>query len=154
MACINSSIHLIIAGDTGKESFDKYQNLIDKLGISERIILDINYVSDSKRELYFKAVDAMVLPYEKIFQSGVLLMAMSYGLPVVASDIPPFKEVIEHNKNGLLFESLNAKDLAQKINDLFEDNGSLHEFSKSAIETINTTFSWDEIAANYKHLLS
>jgi glycosyltransferase involved in cell wall biosynthesis len=154
MACINSSIHLIIAGDTGKESFDKYQNLIDKLGISERIILDINYVSDSKRELYFKAVDAMVLPYEKIFQSGVLLMAMSYGLPVVASDIPPFKEVIEHNKNGLLFESLNAKDLALKINDLFEDNGSLHEFSKSAIETINTTFSWDEIAANYKHLLS
>jgi glycosyltransferase involved in cell wall biosynthesis len=154
MACISSSIHLIIAGDTGKESFDKYQNLIDKLGISERIILDINYVSDSKRELYFKAVDAMVLPYEKIFQSGVLLMAMSYGLPVVASDIPPFKEVIEHNKNGLLFESLNAKDLAQKINDLFEDNGSLHEFSKSAIETINTTFSWDEIAANYKHLLS
>ena len=154
MACINSSIHLIIAGDTGKESFDKYQNLINKLGISERVILDINYVSDSKRELYFKAVDAMVLPYEKIFQSGVLLMAMSYGLPVLASDIPPFKEVIEHNKNGLLFESLNAKDLAQKINDLFEDNGSLHEFSKSAIETINTTFSWDEIAANYKHLLS
>jgi glycosyltransferase involved in cell wall biosynthesis len=154
MACINSSIHLIIAGDTGKESFDKYQNLIDKLGISERIILDINYVSDSKRELYFKAADAMVLPYEIIFQSGVLLMAMSYGLPVVASDIPPFKEVIEHNKNGLLFESLNAKDLAHKINTLFEDKGSVHGFSKSAIETINTTFSWDEIAANYKQLLS
>jgi glycosyltransferase involved in cell wall biosynthesis len=154
MSGINSSIHLIIAGDTGKESFDKYQNLINKLGISERVILDINYVSDSKRELYFKAADAMVLPYEIIFQSGVLLMAMSYGLPVVASDIPPFKEVIEHNKNGLLFESLNAKDLAHKINTLFEDKGSVHGFSKSAIETINTTFSWDEIAANYKQLLS
>ena len=72
----------------------------------------------------------------------------------LAQSNSPFKEVIDHNKNGMLFESLNAKDLAHMINTLFEDNVSVHEFSKSAIETINTTFSWDEIAANYKQLLS
>ena len=35
-------------------------------------------------------------------------MSMSYGLPVVASQIPSFEEVIEDGKNGLLFEKGNA----------------------------------------------
>ncbi|MBL6657914.1 MAG: glycosyltransferase family 4 protein [Flavobacteriales bacterium] len=151
---VNPNVRLIIAGDTGKENFEKYQKIIDELNISQRLILDINYISDARRELYFKAVDAMILPYEIIFQSGVLLMAMSYGLPVVASNITPFEEVVEHNKNGLLFESLSIDDLADKINSLFDGKKSINTYSKSALETMNSSFSWNQIAASYKSLLS
>lgn len=154
MQKVNPRVRLIIAGDKGKENFEEYQKLINDLGMGGRIDLDINFVSDSKRELYFKASDAMILPYEIIFQSGVLLMSMSYGLPVVASNITPFAEVIEHKKNGLLFESQNADDLADKINILLEDKSSLQQYSKASIDTINTSFSWVEIAASYKKLLS
>ncbi|MDB2415668.1 glycosyltransferase family 4 protein [bacterium] len=154
MTFLKPKIHLIIAGETGKENFEKYQQRIDELNIADRIVLDLNYISDSKRELYFKAADAMILPYEIIFQSGVLLMSMSYGLPVVASKITPFEEVVEHEKNGLLFESLNANDLANKINGLFDDSKSILKYSKASVDTMKTTFSWTEIAAAYKRLLS
>jgi hypothetical protein len=55
------------------------KKMIDEFDLSHRIVQDINYISEEKREFYFKAVDSLVLPYELIFQSGVLLMALSYG---------------------------------------------------------------------------
>jgi len=75
MPQIDSSIHLIIAGHSGKEDFSQYQEIIDELNLTDRLVLDVNYISEKKRELYFKATDSLVLPYELIFQSGVLLMA-------------------------------------------------------------------------------
>jgi glycosyltransferase involved in cell wall biosynthesis len=36
--------------------------------------------------LYFKASDVLTLPYTSLSQSGVLLLAYSFGLPVIAAD--------------------------------------------------------------------
>lgn len=150
---IDASVHLIIAGHTGKEDFGHYQSIIDELNLSDRIVLDINYITEEKRELYFKATDTMALPYELIFQSGVLLMALSYGIPVVATRIPPFEEVLKDGESGLLFESDNQVDLAQKFNSLLNDKELLNNMPQKAIDHMKTTFSWHDIAANYVKLL-
>ena len=153
MPHIDESVHLIIAGHTGKEDFRKYQAIIDEHNLSQRIVLDINYITEEKRELYFKATDAMTLPYELIFQSGVLLMALSYAIPVVASKIPPFEEVINDGKSGLLFEKGNADDLANKLNTLLNNKELMNEMPEKAISHMKTDFSWDNIAADYVRLL-
>ena len=36
--------------------------------------------------LFFKAADVLVLPYRHIYQSGVLFLGYSFGLPVLAAD--------------------------------------------------------------------
>ena len=153
MPNIDSSIHLIIAGHSGKDDFNKYQSIIDELDLSSRLVLDINYISEEKRELYFKAVDCLALPYELIFQSGVLLMSMSYGLPVVASQIPSFEEVIEDGKNGLLFEKGNVDDLAKQLNALMNNKNLMNEIPHNAISNMKENYCWDSIAKGYVELI-
>ncbi|MBJ60187.1 MAG: hypothetical protein CMP64_06385 [Flavobacteriales bacterium] len=149
MPYIDSSIKLIVAGHSGKDKFENYQSIIDELELSSRMILDINFISEEKRELYFKATNCVVLPYDFIFQSGVLLMSMSYGLPVVASRIPPFEEIIDDGINGILFEKDNIKALAKKINHLMGDKNLLNQIPQKAINHMTNNYSWDYIAMDY-----
>lgn len=47
--------------------------------------------------------------------------AMNHSLPIIASNMAGFPEVVTHEKNGLLFEVGNAKDLASKIQFLWDN---------------------------------
>ena len=95
----------------------------------------------------------MILPYDTIFQSGVLLMSMSYGIAVIASDIKPFTEIIEPTQNGLLFERGNSTDLAQKINLMMSNKSIRERCSKQSVECMKQLFSWDDIARDYVDIL-
>lgn len=149
MQAVNEPIKLIVAGKVWKDNFDHYQNIINRNNLEERVILDIQFISDEKRELYFKAVDLIVLPYEEIYQSGVLLMSMSYSMASVVSNIPPFKEIIEDGKNGYFFEKNNPTSLAQVINQVFTNPAKLEAVKKEALKTMLDHYSWDEIAKKY-----
>lgn len=115
----DACIKLTIAGKPWKDSFDNYQSIIDELDLSKRVRLHIRYIEDAERDLFFKAADLVIIPYYEIYQSGVLLMAMSYGVPVLASNLRPNAEIINHLENGLLFESGSIHDLAESINYFF-----------------------------------
>jgi len=80
-----------------------------------RILLMNRYIRDEERDSLFKACDAVVLPYHRIYNSGVLLMALSYGRLVIASDLPANREILEHPGLGLLFATGQASDLSEQI---------------------------------------
>jgi len=108
---------------------------------------------DEERELLFFAADVNVLPYRVIYQSGVLLMAMSHGLPVIASDLPANKEIITHGKSGLLFCSEDAEDLAEKVECFFQGVETQEKLATSALETIKNDYAWRGIAEDYLKML-
>ena len=81
-------------------------------------------------------------------------MAMSYGLAPITSNIDSFKEVIRQKSNGLMFESLNSEDLAQKINLLTTNQLLLEQIKKGALNSIASEFSWVNIAGQYKKTLN
>jgi len=54
-------------------------------------------------EHYYRACDLLLLPSSREGQPNVLMEMMSCGNPVVASDIPGIRELLEHRANGLLF---------------------------------------------------
>ena len=56
-------------------------------GVRDRVIERIEYVPDEETELYFKAADVLVLPYTRVFQSGVIFLGYSFGLPAIAADV-------------------------------------------------------------------
>lgn len=80
-----------------------------------RIRLMNRYIRDEERDSLFKACDAVVLPYHRIYNSGVLMMALSYGKLVIASDLPANREILEHPGLGLLFATGQASDLSEQI---------------------------------------
>lgn len=150
---IDDNIKLIIAGKPWKDDFAYYQQIIDDLELNERVIKFIHYISDDMRENLFRAANAIIIPYKRIYMSGVLLMAMSYGLPVIASDLIPFKEIIKDGHNGMLFISQNIISLANKVNELLINDGLNKKIIANAIRTIREDYSWDDIAKEYKILL-
>ncbi|OQK17904.1 hypothetical protein AU255_08595 [Methyloprofundus sedimenti] len=153
MCKIPDDIKLIIAGKPWRGDFTRYGQQIESLGLTNRIVKMIRFIEDDEREKLFFSSDVNILPYRVIFQSGVLLMAMSHGLPVIASDLPANKEIITHKENGMLFESGDADDLARQIKTFFETGHLAGDIGKKALETIEKDYSWGKIATQYLRLL-
>lgn len=113
---------LIIAGQQ-KKGHEKYwqsiRQRIDQAPCKEQILKRIEFIPDSEVELYFKAADIAVLPYTEIFQSGVLFMAYSYGLPVIATDVGSFSNDVVEGLTGFICRPRDPTDLAATIQRFF-----------------------------------
>ena len=80
--------------------------------------------------------DLFILPSRFEGLSIALLEAMGAKLPLIASNISGSAELIEHGKNGLLFESENHLDLAEKIMYLYEHRDEMKRLAQNAYEYV------------------
>lgn len=112
---------LILAGrpDNCESYWNDLRAEIDQLLPNTHIVLNCGYVPDADVEVYFKAADALVLPYRDIYQSGVLFLGQSFGLPVLATDVGSLRSDIEEGWNGFLFRSEDGEDLARTVERYF-----------------------------------
>jgi len=112
-----------------------------------RVLLRAEFIPDEETEVYFKAADVLVLPYRDIYQSGVLFLSLSFGLPVVAADVGSLKDDIVEGETGFVFRPEDPVDLANSIeryfaSDLYADlNSRRQEIRDYATER----HSWDQI---------
>lgn len=112
---------LIIAGRP--KNCERYWNTIRE-AIREdvrsgRILLREDYIPDEETEVYFKAADVLALPYRHIYQSGVLLLGYSFGLPVLAADVGSLKNEVVAGKTGFVIRPEDPVDLARAIERYF-----------------------------------
>ena len=112
---------LIIAGSP--ENCERYWRTIRE-AIREdvqsgRVVLRAEFIPDDETEVYFKAADVLVLPYRDIYQSGVLFLGHSFGLPVLAADVGSLKDEIVEGKTGFIFRPEDPVDLAKAIERYF-----------------------------------
>jgi glycosyltransferase involved in cell wall biosynthesis len=88
-------------------------------GAAERIVQNIEYIADEEIEVYFKAGDVLVQPYTHIFQSGVLILGFSFGIPVIAADVGSLKEDVIEGRTGFIFPPRNATSLEMTVEKFF-----------------------------------
>lgn len=92
---------LLIVG----EIWEDHKELLDQIEASpysERITVVDEYIPDDKVNVYFSAADVVVLPYLRASQSGIAHIAMSFGKPVVVSEVGGLKESMA-NYEGTFF---------------------------------------------------
>lgn len=123
LASRDGRYRLVIAGEIKKGSGEAYlqklRAIIERDGTGARILQRIEHIPDEDMELYLKAADVLVLPYKDIFQSGVLFLAYTFGLPVIATDIGSFREEIVEGKTGFICKPADPQDMAQVIENYF-----------------------------------
>ena len=100
---------LIVAGDPGRLAPDRRDQLetrANSLGVLHRF----EYIPFSDVARYFGAADVLAMPYRHVSQSGVLYLALSLGVPVIATRVGALPEVLRDGVNALLVppESPNA----------------------------------------------
>ncbi len=110
-----------------------------------RILLKAEYISDEETEVYFKAADVLALPYRYIYQSGVLFLGYSFGLPVLAADVGSLKEEIIEGETGFVFKPEDPADLARAIDRYFSSDlfASLSSRRQKIEEFATRHHSWD-----------
>jgi len=102
--------------------------------------------------LYYGAADLVVLPYLRIYQSGVVLMAMSYGKAVLVSDIPGMLEVVQDQETGFVFRSGDVDDLVQRICTIFANQPIMESVAKRGLRLMEEKYDWAVIGKKTKDL--
>ncbi|MEZ5329495.1 MAG: glycosyltransferase family 4 protein [Verrucomicrobiales bacterium] len=117
LAAAETDLRLVIAGRPkfGESYWDEIEARIEASPFAERVVRRIEYVPDEETEVFFKAADALVLPYTHIFQSGVLFLGYNFGLPVIATDVGALKDDIVIGETGFVCRPQDAADLADSI---------------------------------------
>lgn len=149
---VHPELILLIAGKPWKSDFKEYEARIISLGLGANCISHIGYVPDEKVPLYYSAADMVVLPYRRIYQSGVVLMAMSYGKAVLVSDLPGMTEIVNDGQNGLVFRQGDGLDLVEKLSAGFSDYSKLYVLAKNGFEHVRTHFDWNLIGEKTKKI--
>ncbi len=78
-----------------------------------------------------------------------VLEAASCGCPIIASDVGGTKEIIQHGRNGLLFNSKNTGQLSSMIRSLLDNSQARLQYGAHAMETVESKYDWDMIASQY-----
>lgn len=141
------NVYLVIAGNLWKDDFEPYQKIIDKVGLTtENLKLDIRFVPDDEVPFYYSACDVAVLPYIDVYQSGVIQLAYAYKKAVVATAIPPFMEIVENRKTGLLCQPNDSDGLYSALCEAVENTENLNVWGMAGYEKIERMYSWEKIA--------
>jgi len=114
---------------------------------SGRLLLKADFIPDKETEIYFKAADVAVLPYRHIYQSGVLFLAHSFGLPVIVADVGSLKDDIIEGTTGFVFAPEDPVDLAKAIERYFASDlyANLNSRRQQIRNYATERHSWDVV---------
>jgi glycosyltransferase involved in cell wall biosynthesis len=147
----NMDLRIVIAGKVKKGHEDywaKIQSVINTNGNATKVLQRIEHIPDEDVEVYFKAADVLVLPYNQIFQSGVPFLAYNFGLPVIATDVGSLREDILEGKTGYICKPQDPADLAERVKIFFESElfRQLERYRIEIQKFANDRYSWSRVA--------
>lgn len=112
-----------------------------------------SFVPPQQIPSYYTIADVFVTPSIGKEAFGLVnIEAMACGLPVVAHNAGGISETVEHNKTGYLSQSGDVQALADNITRLLIDHKKCEAFGKAGRRKVETHFTWENVAANYKDL--
>ena len=135
------NVRATIAG--AGNDLERYRNEIVK---DDRILLIDRYISPGEIPGIFKRSNIVVLPYADATQSGIAAMALTYGKPIIASDVGSVEEMVTHGVNGYLVPPRDPKALAQAIRQLLSNDAKMLEFARNSLKRAQNELSWPVIA--------
>jgi glycosyltransferase involved in cell wall biosynthesis len=104
------NLHLLIFGDGSQK--DNLVHLADKLDLNS----DIDFLGYLKEvQALYKFFDIVLFTSDWEGMPLTLWEAMANGVPVVAPDVGGFKEILEENNCGLIYEPANMKDAEEQL---------------------------------------
>ena len=136
------STRLLIVG----EAWEDQESLVraEESPNREKISLVNRYIGDSEIPLYFSAADMVALPYTRASQSGVAHIAMSYGLPIIATKVGGLEEGLHDYAGAFFIPPNNPEDLQRALIRNIERKGSFAPPKNLA---------WSEIGRQWTSLL-
>jgi len=116
------------------------------------VLWDLRYIPAGELPLYFSACDLVVLPYERVYQSGVLQLAFAFARPVVVTEVGGLPEVVKQGETGLIVPPRDEKALARAILHLLSNPDLACRMGRRGLLEAETLYDWGHIAATVEEL--
>jgi len=129
-------VNIILAGDGDLEKV-KYE--INKKIYKDNIKL-LGWINKDEREELLKNTGIFVLPSYNEGMPMAILEAMSYGIPLVVSNVGDIPSVVNNKKNGYLINAGDKQDLERKILQLLNNNNLRQQISENNYRKIYNSF--------------
>lgn len=139
---------LIIAGEyyNGRE---RYETLIERLGIGEDVLQFTYFIDDADVGKFFSAADLVVQPYRTATQSGVTQVAYYFDVPMIVTNVGGLREIVPDGEVGFVVDPDPAS-IAAAIG-RFYTGGHAASF-RANILRYRERFSWEQMAENFIRL--
>ncbi|MFK4391704.1 glycosyl transferase [Bacillus sp. AFS026049] len=133
---IDSKYKFVLAGDG---EVDKVKKRINDLNLNDLFIVP-GWISDENKieEIYRNSI-IYVLPSYNEGMPMSILEAMSYGLPIVSTNVGSIASVVEKN-NGIIINPGDIDGIVKSIIDLLNNPKELEQISRNNIEKIGNNY--------------
>jgi len=145
-------VHVLITGDGNDEAALRAR--VTQRGLDRHVTFTGRIAHEEVSHAY-AACDAMVYP-RRLTETTRLttplkpLEAMALGKAVLASDLPPFRELVTPGVTGLLFGAGQRDDLISKTLELLEDPALRLRLGAAAREWVTRERQWPTVVAPYR----
>jgi glycosyltransferase involved in cell wall biosynthesis len=142
---------LTIVGDGPMRG--KVLQLIAALG-QERSVRLLGGVPQTDLPDIYRRAALAVFPYSDQEGFGLVVVeAMGCGCPVIASDLPAIREIIEPGVTGILTPPRDSAALADAIRQCLADAALRSRLATTALDSVRNQFDWPSIAARYSQTI-
>lgn len=135
----------------GSGDFTKYNSRFSEIKNSNLIN---RFVEDEEVESVFTGKNLVcVCPYIDATQSGVVLLAYDYGIPVIATKTGGLEEQVFNEETGYLIEPKNVEELFKKM-ELFIKEPKIINHMQNNIKDYLNCIGWDKSAETLMQIIS
>jgi glycosyltransferase involved in cell wall biosynthesis len=144
---------LIIAGEPCNKEMD---NLVrEKIDDDDHINFIPEFVPDNKVQVYMQASDVVVFAYREILTSGGVILAMSFGKPILAPAMNCISDMLD-DRGSFLYKTKNEDGLLIAMSKSVESEKRLNEMGRHNLH-LAKQLDWNETAEHtyklYKQVL-
>jgi PEP-CTERM/exosortase A-associated glycosyltransferase len=145
-------IRVLLVGGGPQESNLRQQ--ADKLGLND-VIIFTGRVPHKDVSRYYDLINVLAYPRHPMRLTELVtplkpLEAMAQGQLFVASDVGGHKELVEHNKTGILFRAGDRDSLTQALLNLLNDRHRWPELKANGRQFVENVRNWQSSVANYR----
>ena len=139
---VDRKVTLLVAGECYEDPA-RYTDMIDSLGLKDRVVLRNEFIPTADMPVYFSAADMVVLPYRSASQSGVTQVAYHYDCPMLVTDVGGLAEFVPDGKAGYVTPPT-PKAMADAVEDFYLNDRS--ETLRAGVRETKAGFRWERFA--------
>ncbi len=144
----NSTLELIVAGEFYEDE-QPYLNLVEGLGISNKVHFFNHFIPSDEVNQYFAVADLVVQPYKHATQSGITQIAYHFEKPMIVTRVGGLPEIVKDGFSGYVAEP-EPKSIAEAIEKWLSTKKAI-DFEAN-VSKEKERFSWKAFVGEIKEL--
>lgn len=148
---INTPFKILIVGSGPDE--EKLKELSVQLKLEDKVTF-VGFIEHKDLVNYYYASDVFVRPSLSEGLGNVFLEAMATGLPVIGTPIGGIPDFLKDQITGLFCGVGNPESIAEKIEEILENNALREKIIKNGMQLVQTEYTWDVVSEKMNNIFN